>query len=366
MLTIRKSVGGKPLAGKRPPVFDGANEAADVRGIQTLLNQAYGVTRIPVTGKCDQATVDTIAEFQRLWPGAAVDSRVDPGGTTLRRLNETVAPLKLKRIDHDLIAKGGYVVAYEGEVPPSDYKVLFGVADRATIDVTGRPRKNVIVSDNLPDLLKIIDRLDLWGRSVECRLYVARNARVISQSGPQLLSCPVRPYAGCLGKDLLKRENVGSFTYPGVGDGRYFHVTPIDGKYYFSYKNKFETANQMRGFDCITYVGTVFGANASDKVAMKDGTECGCMAGYGTQLANYLGATAVDMEMKKEAEIKAFFAKNNMGTYIMWKEGHTVLVVDSVVHEFTNRAPKGYHETSVAAWLFGKDVYWIRKLPTNL
>lgn len=368
MIAINRSVGGKPVPGKVPPTFDGVNDPTDVRNIQTLLNQAYGSDRLPVTGRCDQATVNAIAEFQRLWPGMKVDSRIDPGGATLRRLNEAVTPLKLNKIELGLIAKGGYLISYDGVVPPAGYKVLLGLTSEAnSIDVTGRPKNDLMSPDNLQSLLKIINKLNLWGTKVDCRLFVKRDGNLISQSDPpQKLDCPVKPYSGALGAELLKKENVGSFTYPGIGLGRYFYMPPIDSSYYFAYYSKFETVNALRGFDCITYAGSAFGANASDKVTGKDGKLYGCMAGYGTQLAEYLKATKVDMEAKKGLDIKEFFKTNSKGTYLMWKEGHTTVVVDGVVHEFTNRSPAGYHEASTQEWPYGNDIYWIRKLPKDL
>lgn len=71
----------------------GVNRPDDVRTVQTLLilNLARLAPRpaLDVNGECDEATVEAITEFQRAVLGAAQpDGRVDPGGRTLRELNE--------------------------------------------------------------------------------------------------------------------------------------------------------------------------------------------------------------------------------------------------------------------------------------
>jgi peptidoglycan hydrolase-like protein with peptidoglycan-binding domain len=75
----------------------GTNHEDDVRSIQVLLNffiAAQRLTRrIPlrVDGKIGPATISAIEDFQRIFVGMSnPDGRVDPGGRTLERLNDSV------------------------------------------------------------------------------------------------------------------------------------------------------------------------------------------------------------------------------------------------------------------------------------
>lgn len=343
-ISIRKAVGAKPAP----------NIAEDVRKIQSLLNTVYGRTGVISHGKCDAATIKAIGDFQRLWPGK-VDSRVDPAGRTLRRLNETTTPLKLNKIWLGKIGYGGYLISYSGKLPPSQYKVFLGLPhDFNSLEITGRNQKDVMGSDNLPNLLKLVDKLGFWGKNAQCRLYVKRDGRVITQSNMELLACPVQPYSGKLEPKLGEGDTGPALTYTGIQTGRMFYQPAIDGKYYFAYGGKFETANSMRGFNCITYVGAVCGVDPAT----------GAMGSYGTQLADHLGATKCKMENKKESDIKGFFKTNKKGIYIMWSSTHTVLVVDGFIHEFSE-TKNGYVKTDAQKWNYHGKSYWIRKLPKD-
>lgn len=341
-VTIRKAVGDKPAP----------NVPEDVRKIQSLLNTVYGRTMVIAHGKCDIATIKAIGNFQRLWPGK-VDSRVDPGGRTLRRLNETATPLKLNLIRLGRIKHGGYLISYSGKAPPSQYKVFLSLPlDINSLEITGRKQTDVMASDNLPDLLRLIDKLGLWGKNAQCRLYVKREGRIVTQSNMQSLPCPVQPYSGKLEPQLGEDDTGPALTYTGIQTGRMFYQPAIDGKYYFAYGGKFETDDTMRGFNCITFIGAVCGVDPAS----------GAMGAYGTQLADHVGATNCGMENKKEAAIKDFFKTNKKGTYIMWSSTHSVLVVDAVIHEFSE-SKGGYVKTDVQKWNYHGKSYWIRKLP---
>ena len=74
----------------------GANRAEDVRKIQTLLNKApagWGGSSTPlkVDGLIGPKTIEGIKFFQLMQLGSVFDfdGRVDPGGRTLKRLNQT-------------------------------------------------------------------------------------------------------------------------------------------------------------------------------------------------------------------------------------------------------------------------------------
>jgi hypothetical protein len=231
----------------------------------------------------------------------------------------------------------------------------------------------VIDDKNLPQLLKLIEKMGSWSALVNLRLYVKYGSGLVSKSKPVPMKTPVKPYSGKLGAELLKKNNVVDMTYGATDskgrDGRYLWTTPFNGKYYFAYGSKFETNNALRGLVCITYVGAVYGVGARESVKNTWGFKnekgslmkrVNVMSAYGTQLAVHLDAkkTKPEMEAKNGDEIKEFFKKNSRGSYMMWREGHTVLVVDGMVHEFTNRYGKkqGYHQHDAQEYEYGKTI----------
>jgi hypothetical protein len=201
----------------------------------------------------------------------------------------------------------------------------------------------------------LIDTANAWGGLARLKIFVSRGGYYIPNSDlGQSINCPVKPYDGALDPAAIGAEP--GLNYTGNGTGRILHMPAIDSKYYFIYGGKFVTENAMRGFDCTTYAGAVYGVDA----------DTGAMAGYGTKLADHVGATKCDMEQKKAKEIKEFFATNAAGTYFMWNEGHIVMVHNAVVHEFTNRDGGGYKTCNLADYPFAtsgaKANYWIRKV----
>lgn len=73
-LTINKSVG-----------LGGVNDSADVKVVQTLLNQVGDHPPIGVNGVCDDNTIAAIKAFQKGF-FSVPDGRLDPGGQTFKRL----------------------------------------------------------------------------------------------------------------------------------------------------------------------------------------------------------------------------------------------------------------------------------------
>ncbi|MGE0646136.1 MAG: peptidoglycan-binding protein [Nitrospira sp.] len=352
----------------------GTNVAIDVQKVQELLNKVQIKPYVQPNGKCDGQTIEAIKNFQRLWTDATIDGRVDPSGRTLRRLNLTTKPLKLKPISLGKIDRGGYIISYEGEVPPPPvYKVLLCVSNplytndvpgkiltgenrKHCIDISGRNKSDVIGPDNLPAFLQQMEVPPLWGGKAHCRLYVLRqDDTIVSCSNIELLDCPVRPLKCELTPELGRGDDGPSLAYTGIQTGRMLHHVPINKGYFFKYAGKFETTNDMRGLNCITYVGAVYGVDSST----------GAMGSYGTQLAEVIGATKCDMENKKEADIKAFFSGHTKETYIMWSSSHVVLVVSGVVYEFSE-SKGGFVVTPVDDWNFHGKQYWIRKSPKDL
>ena len=65
----------------------GVNRKGDTRKIQKLLNAVFPGTPLDETGEVDAKTIRRIERFQRRFLNNP-DGRVDPGGKTLRRLNQ--------------------------------------------------------------------------------------------------------------------------------------------------------------------------------------------------------------------------------------------------------------------------------------
>jgi hypothetical protein len=265
--------------------------------------------------------------------------------------------LTLNPIVLGAIKNGGYVVSYTGQVP-AGATLLLGLPDTTrAVDVTGRPKTDLLDMARLRKLLDLFDQMNAWGTQVSCRLHVRQNGTTIAQSGTQTLRAPVRPYCGSLHPKLGKGDTGPRLCYTGIQTGRMLYQPDIDGRYYFAFGGKFETDNAKRGLNCITYVGGVCGVDPSS----------GAMSAYGTQLANHLLAQQVGMEGKSKQEVIQFFTTDGQhsqlrrGTFIVWNSGHTVLVVNGVVHEFA-LSKDGYNETPVAQWHFANGPFWVRQL----
>lgn len=201
-------------------------------------------------------------------------------------------------------------------------------------------------------------------KSIACHIVLGDNAKT-AQSAKLELVPPVAPYTGKLGTINLKAlgtnapiQYVGTGAHPFIG--RMLHK-PIDSRYFFKYAGRLETDLTKRGFDCITYVGSVFGAQSH-------------MDKKGKELAEHLGATAVAgvPDDSAPATVYKHFAKSGEGdgTYVLWSGGHTVIVHDKTVHEFQAPAPRGegkYVSTPVLEWLAegkrNKYKYGLRKSP---
>lgn len=360
---------------------DSDNSEEDVKKIQTLLNLLRIGPHLEVNGHCDQDTITAIGNFQKIWGNP--DYRIDPGGKTLQRLNDTAKPLVLKKIELSRISDGGYAITYEGFIPPKGYRVMFYLLasfsqipyDAIDITMEGLDNKKVTIklkiNDTLPKLLALFEREKTCGTPVPCNIYLVREGGyIVSESNQMNIRCPVKPYDGPIGLNMAKvdppmyyvGETTGGTT---TGMGRYFWPQAIGGKRYFAYAGKFETDPDKRGFDCTTYVGTVLGLNPL----------AGEMSGTGEDVANIIGAERCEFEYelgkKKEMEninrdmLKYFFTNNSTGAFIVWTPGHVMLVVDNIVHEFTIPVGQpGYYKREVGKrpWVSG-NILHIRKIP---
>jgi hypothetical protein len=266
-----------------------------------------------------------------------------------------MTPLTLRPIALGKIRHGGYVVGYDGTVPVGA-RLHLGLPDlNNAIDVTGHSKDDLLNANNLPLFLACIGRnRTWWGGQGRCRLYVKVGTNAVAESNEQTFSCPVRPLVGRASPELGRGDNGPLLRYtgtpPNYADGRYLFVPAIDNCHYFAYGGRFETDDNKRGFNCITYVGAVFGVDVNS----------GAMSSFGTELAQHCGCTATECENKSLADAKAFLASRRVGTYFMWSAHHIVLVVNGVVHEFREKYGR-YNAQSVAAWSHGDNHWWVRK-----
>ncbi len=379
---------GRSLAGQLAP-----NKTEDVNKVQALLRKVLGSTApVMLPGACDLNMQRAILDFQQRWSDAA-DGVVDPHGQTLKRLDRLATPLDLRPIALSRVLAatkdgrtvndgGGYSIAVRtcdgGPLPPVGRGYVLYLAilnDNQTVDVTGRPLHDLMCVDNLGDLLNAFDRLHCWGTPVQCRAQVRLRGEVISSSAAQTLNAPVLPHNG----QLLPLDEAGNgprLSYQGDPEAKDFHgrmfvQVPGFKKCLFVYAGQFELLGGNRGFDCITYAGTACGAANTHMADAED-------------LADSLGAlslslplkhtdpktgretsTVVSLDEADPAHVKAFFAGNTAGYYLMWSSGHVVLVANGEVHEFKASAPSGYARTPVATWLqpYKTKKLTVRKLP---
>ena len=367
----------------------------DLAKIQNLL-AAVGVYKTPNAAvatptpsktptKCPDDVVEAITSFQGFWGGSS-DGRVDPGGTTLHRLNRVAHPLQLHAITRKPlqsgISAGGYHLRYTGDLPPDGYSLLLHVDatpppvsaggrlpqdnEDNCLDLTDRAKNHsdLLNFEKLKGLLKIFDDQELWATKARAALLVERDGMVVSVSNVQIIDCPVQPYSGDLsdhlGDDKLGEDDAPTLNYTGASDGSgggaIAYIPAIDGKYYFYYGDGFEIDNSRRGFDCTTFAGAVLGISGNS----------GAMGGNGGDLAAYLVgksvACACDLDNANEAEVHSFFEDHPTGSYYAWSGGHVVLIKDAVVHEFTFG---GYKHPDVAERKFLG--HWsLRKLTASL
>jgi hypothetical protein len=258
--------------------------------------------------------------------------------------------LRLNAVISVRLADGGYSITHTGQIPPGGklYLCLEDADNR--LDLSGGYN-----AGKLPALLDLVSAINGWGTTVRSWAVVEAGGAHIGETPAQDFKCPVKPFGGPFTFAGFESE-IPKLTYPGNGHGR--TLKEIGGKFYF-YNNSFlETDNAKRGFDCTTFPMALFKKSVN-------------MTGkYGTALAVALGATQCEMEQKKTADVKAFFAdatNGGTGLYFMWSAGHVVLVKNATIHEFTYG---GYKKTPAADWA-GYDrapqgLWWVRRLPGHL
>lgn len=259
--------------------------------------------------------------------------------------------LQVKDVKLGAINKGGYIISYTGSFPTGTTLTLCLSNPRQGLDVTGRNANDLLGPDNMPRFLALIGNGQLWGKRARCRLIVSKAGQVVAEALSPPFDCPVRPYFGVLTPSSVGNGGTGpKLRYTGNGTGRMLRMPAIDGCYYFAWAGRFETSDSMRGYDCTTYAGAVFGVDAAT----------GAMSGYGTKLANHLGASQCNLENKTGDDIRKYFSGSPRGTFLMWSDSHVVVILNAVVHEFS-QSKGGYAATPIAFWGFGSKRYWVRK-----
>jgi hypothetical protein len=224
-----------------------------------------------------KALQDAINQFQTeaLWDGKP-DGVAGPTGPTVGMLNQLTNPLELTHLKTNrftgganTLDKGGFKIGYKGvgrrTYPmPKTFKMLLQVSSlKKNVLVTGQPANDLIDAARMPFVLKAIETAGIFAASVQCKLIVERDGKVLSESKPKALPTPVRPHNGKL-LPLDEKNNGPALTYQGNLDAKSFYgrtIVKIGGvdKLYFMYYYGFETDTSHRGFDCTTYAGTVLG-----------------------------------------------------------------------------------------------------------
>jgi hypothetical protein len=278
---------------------------------------------------------------------------------------QPLSSIKLNSIKLQPIIQGGYLVSYTGSVPTGSRLMLAASNSlsaasnlQSAIDVTNQPPSHLLNKANLPSFLALVGKHGLWGKKGYCSLFTAKAGAIVAKSNIEAFDAPVHPYTGKLGPFIGRPDSGPKFQYTQNPNGRMLHIPAIDGCYYFEIDagpnvHCFETNNNMRGLNCITFAGAVFGVSAST----------GAMSGYGTKLANHLGATQCNLENKSDNEIRAYFAKHPTGTYLMWSATHIVVVVNSKVYEFAHSKHGYAGDQPIDKWNFYNSRHWVRKTP---
>lgn len=249
----------------------------------------------------------------------------------------------------NLTGEFGYWISYHGNAPAGCTLRLRVLEAGAFIDVTKRPSNNLIGAEQLPAFLGAIAKVGFWERKGLCRLEVLNSSFDIAHvSEPKYFPTPVEPMrpprwpgmAGSQRSKLVYNPKVN-----GLHDGRYLLPYEIGGLLYFFHGGKLVVDKTQRGFDCVTYCGSVLGADG--------GT--GCMGGTGETLATALGLYECGLENlsgpEMRAKLTALFEKKTSGTYLVWRADHCVICNGGTIHEFSE-SRGGYVETDVTLWHF--------------
>ena len=326
-----------------------------------------------------------IRRFQEIWgirdARGTFDGKIEPNGQTLAKLNAAAIRPRITRLDaRKKIGKGGYRLAYTPKPLPAPYRVRLGVTTSIGdwFDITACDPNDVITRANLPDLLKLVTRHHRWGQQLALKVMFVLDDTVVLMSDAMSINCPVAPHNG----NLLPLDpgNGAILTYQGDAAADQFWgrwLQPVEGfpgYLFFAYlfdssgDSNFETDDAHRGFDCITYAGTVCGAPPTVLAATQSllghlsPIRCSCQKQVpGKKPGDPATTVTVELENADAKDVATYFAANGNGYHIMWSGGHVVLVANGTVHEFS-ASKQGYAATPVADWLASRGRQSVRQL----
>lgn len=254
-------------------------------------------------------------------------------------------PLILSGSETD-IKKLCFTFRVSGKSPDPKAKVMLLLEGQAAtaVDITKGWNKVAMV-----EVFKKLEAHGLWGKTVKFHAAETTDGKIdmATLSKPVSLKTPVAPFKGTVSYSGIGADK--NAIYTGNGKGRYLYTTKINGWYFFKYGPDFERDAKMRGFDCITFVGS---ANKTERG----------MAGRGDGLASHLGASKIDMEGKTKDEVVEFFkGDGKSGEYIAWWSTHCIAVLNGTVHEYS-QSKGGYRSMAATAYGWKSSGNYVRKL----
>jgi hypothetical protein len=253
-------------------------------------------------------------------------------------------PASSLEIDPVSISNGGYKITTNAPSVATGKLFLFIGSEANALDITGGYKPV-----HLEPLLAIVASSNQWGKTIQCWVAIKQGDSVVpaSKSPQKAMKAPVRPYEGPLTLSALKADPDGQ-KIPYINPGRLL-TKPIGGKRFFKYGGLFETESDKRGFDCTTYIGSLYELSSG-------------MASTSQLAQSIQASTSILVEVSISA-IRAYFdiPANVPGRYLLWHDSHVVLVENGVVKEFAQSAG-GFASTPVAQWhLNGTKKYSLNK-----
>jgi hypothetical protein len=141
------------------------------------------------------------------------------------------------------------------------FDLKYSLTDKAATAYlcVGKEDNRVKVTGTTPSsrrdsVLDAIDQFGKWGESIQLWMISEKNGTITARTKPLSCTTHVKPYYGELKISEIAKDGM---IYPGNGLGRLLSPR-INNRYYFVYGGKFETDNNMRGFDCTSFPMALF------------------------------------------------------------------------------------------------------------